>query len=194
MGSSCSRISLVDSTLRTNTPLLVTGATGYLASHIIKLLLQQGYKVRGTVRSLANKDKYQFLYDLIPEKKQNLELAEADLTDKASWGKAVEGIEYIFHVASPIPPYIPKDEMEIIRPAIDGTLNVLEAAVQKGAKKVVVTSSCLAIFVGNAGRVLTEDDWSKEEVIKGNPRVNYWQKELLGNSMKRTKIKLRWLL
>jgi len=153
-----------------NTPLLITGATGYLASHIIQILLQEGYKVRGTVRSLAKKDKNQFLYDLVPEKKDNLELVEADLTNKDSWPKVLEGVEYVFHVASPIYPSVPKDEMEIIRPAVDGTLNVLEAAVKAGAKKVVVTSSCLAIFVGNAGRVLTEDDWSKEEVIKGYPK------------------------
>ena len=60
-------------------PILVTGATGYVASHIIKQLLEQGHYVRGTVRSLKNKEKYQFLYDLVPEKKDNLEFAEADL-------------------------------------------------------------------------------------------------------------------
>jgi len=153
-----------------NTPLLVTGATGYLASHVIKLLLEQGYKVRGTVRSLAKKDKYQFLYDLVPAKKDNLELVEADLVDRASWSKAVEGCEYIFHIASPIPPYVPTDENELIKPAVEGTVNVLEAAVEKKAKKVVVTSSCLTIFVGNGGRVLTEADWSKEEYMHGYPK------------------------
>ena len=122
-----------------NIPVLVTGASGYIASHLIKILLERGHKVRGTVRSLSNRSKYEFLYRLAPEKNDNLTLVEADLTDRASWPAAVEGCEYIFHIASPIPPYVPKDENELIGPAVAGTVNVLEAAAEKGAKKVVVT-------------------------------------------------------
>jgi nucleoside-diphosphate-sugar epimerase len=151
-------------------PVLVTGATGYIASHLIKILLERGHKVRGTVRSLSNKSKYEFLYRLAPEKNDNLTLIEADLTDRASWSAAVEGVEYIFHVASPIPPYVPKDEMELIGPAVEGTVNVLEAAVEKGAKKVIVTSSCLSIFVGNEQKVCTEEDWSDEANCPAYPK------------------------
>ncbi len=155
----------------TNSPVLVTGASGYIASHLIKLLLEKGFKVRGSVRSVSNKAKYQFLYDLVPEKKDNLTLVEAELTNKESWLKAVEGCQYIFHVASPIPPSVPKDENDLIIPAVEGTLNVLEAAVQKGAKKVVVTSSCLSITVGLApGKIATEEDWSKEEFCPAYPK------------------------
>lgn len=145
-----------------SSPILVTGATGYLASHLIKLLLQKDYKVRGTIRSLANKDKYQFLYDLVPSKKDNLTLVEADLTTKSSWSAAIEGCQFIFHMASPLPSTAPKDENEVIVPAVEGTVNVLEAALAKGAKKVVVTSSCLSILVGNAQKVCTEEDWANE--------------------------------
>jgi len=145
---------------KSNSVILVTGATGYISAHCIKLLLEQGYKVRGSVRSLSNKDKYQYLYDLVPEKKANLSFVEAELTDPRAWLKAVEGCDYILHVASPIPPYIPKDENEVIKPAVEGTINVLEGAVEKGVKKVVITSTCLAIWIGNEDKVITEDDWS----------------------------------
>ena len=148
----------------TDSPVLVTGASGYIASHLIKILLERGFKVRGSVRSVSNQAKYQFLYDLVPEKKDNLTLVEAELTDKESWLKAVEGCQYIFHVASPIPPSVPKDETELIIPAVEGTLNVLEAAVQKGVKKVVVTSSCLTVMIGQPdGKLNNEEDWSSEE-------------------------------
>jgi nucleoside-diphosphate-sugar epimerase len=152
-------------------PILVTGASGYIASHLIKLLLEKGYKVRGTVRSLADKSKYDFLYNLVPEKKDNLEFFEADLTNKASWQKAVEGCEYIFHVASPFPAGAPKHEDELIIPAVEGTLNVLEAALDKEAKKVVITSSFAAISFGNESKkVLTDDDWSDEVKCPAYPK------------------------
>ncbi len=152
-------------------PILVTGASGYIASHLIKLLLERGYRVRGTVRSLANKTKNNFIYNLVPEKNDHLELVEANLTSKEDWKKAVEGCEYIFHVASPIPPSMPQDENELIIPAVEGTLNVLEAAIEKGTKKVVVTSSGTAIMFGGADRpIKNEDDWSDESKCPPYPK------------------------
>jgi len=151
-------------------PIFVSGATGYLAAHIIKLLLEQGHKVRGSVRSLLNTAKSQFLYDLVPEKKANLELVEAELTDSKSWISALSGCEYVLHVASPIPPYVPKDENEIIKPAVEGTLNVLNAALVNKCKKVVVTSSGLSIAAGNNGKLCTEDDWADLTKISHYPK------------------------
>lgn len=130
-------------------PILVTGASGYIASYCIKYLLERNLKVRGTVRSLNNKQKYEFLYKLCPEKNANLELFEADLTSREKWLEATKGCEYVLHIASPIPPGIPKHEDEIIIPAVEGTKNVLEASLANKVKKVVVTSSCLALFFGN---------------------------------------------
>lgn len=144
-------------------PILVSGATGFVASHVIKLLLEQGYKVRGTVRSLANKSKSDFLYTLAPEKNANLELVEADLLKPATWPAAAEGVDYILHVASPFPNDKPKDEMEVIRPAVEGTLNILEAAVEKGVKKVILTSSVVAIMYGHEDKISGPEDWSVEK-------------------------------
>lgn len=70
---------------------LVTGASGYIASHVIRELLQRGYKVIGTVRSLANQTKYAFLYEF-SHAKENLELREADLLDSNSWDAALNGV------------------------------------------------------------------------------------------------------
>jgi len=144
----------------TSKPILVTGATGFVASHCINLLLQRGYSVRGTVRSLANKEKYQFLYDLLPEQEHNLTLVEAELTSQKGWLEAVEGCDYILHVASPIPTGPPKTDDEIITRAVEGTMNVLNAALTKGCKRVVVTGSIVAISYGNKDKVMNENLWS----------------------------------
>jgi len=142
---------------------LVTGATGYVASFLIKILLEQDYKVRGTVRSLANKSSYDFLYNLVPEKNSNLELVEADLSNKASWGPATKGTPYVFHVASPIPQEgSPKTEEFYIKPAIEGTMNVLEAALENGVKKVVLTSTGGTIALRKGTRPWREEDWQEE--------------------------------
>lgn len=87
---------------------LVTGATGYIAAHVIRELLERGYEVFGTVRQLSNKDKYSFLYDL-PNAKDRLTIRQADLLDAQAWNAALEGIHSVIHVASPIPPGVPQD-------------------------------------------------------------------------------------
>jgi len=105
-------------------------------------------------------------------KKKNdlLSFVEADLQDENSWLAACDGVESILHIASPIPPHVPKDDMEIIKPAVEGTVNVLNAALKKGVKKVVVTSSCLALLFGNEGKTLTEDNWSNPDKCAGYPK------------------------
>jgi dihydroflavonol-4-reductase len=150
--------------------ILVTGASGYIASHCIKILLDQGFNVRGTVRSLARKEKYQFLYEVSPNSATQLTLVEAELENVESWRKAVEGCQYVLHVASPIPPYVPKDENEIIKPAVEGTINVLNASLESGVKKVVVTSSCLTLFFGNDGKCVSEEDWSDTNKCSHYPK------------------------
>jgi nucleoside-diphosphate-sugar epimerase len=165
---------------------LVTGASGYVASHCIKILLEQGHKVRGSVRSLANKHKYKFLYELVPEKNENLTLVEADLQDENSWVNAVDGCTYVLHVASPIPPYVPKDENEVIKPAVDGTVNVMNAAMAKGVKRIIVTSSCLTLLFGNEGQLLTEEHWAdpnkcpaaypKSKILAEKAAWDLWEK------------------
>ena len=151
---------------------LVTGATGYIATHVIQQLLLSGnYRVRGTVRSLKNEEKVKALKELVPDAKYPLDLCEADLQNKESWPPAVQGCKYVFHIASPFPSGAPKHPDDVIRPAVDGTINVLTACADSGSvKKVVLTSSIAAIscgFIGHPkqkqGHVYTEEDWSPPE-------------------------------
>ncbi|VDM96025.1 unnamed protein product [Onchocerca ochengi] len=121
---------------------LVTGASGYIALHCVQQLLENGYTVRGTVRSLQNSSKVNPLRDL-KYSSERLELVEADLECSDHWHRAVDGCTYILHIASPWP--IVADE-GIIKIARDGTLNVLKAAAKCGTiQKIILTSSTAAI-------------------------------------------------
>ena len=142
---------------------LVTGASGYVASHCIKKLLKNGeYRVKGTVRSLKNETVCEALNNLVPDAKFKLELVEAaDLLDERSWKNVVGGCTYVLHVASPCSLETPIHEDEFIKPAVDGTLNVLKACKEMGGvKRVVITSSIAAIYIGNLNKELDEGDWS----------------------------------
>ena len=148
---------------------LVTGASGYIATHCIKQLLEGGkYAVRGTVRSVQKEDKVRPLRELVASPAIPLELVEADLLKEETWSSAVEGCQYVLHVASPFVIESPRDEMELIRPAVEGTRNVLKACADAGVKRVVLTSSVAAISAGTDGirghgdEPYTEDDWTPE--------------------------------
>lgn len=149
---------------------LVTGASGFIATHTIKNLLIEGrFKVRGTVRNSSNEAKVAPLHKLVPDAARPLELVDADLTSEEAWKDAVRGCTYVIHLASPFPAPsdIPKNvETELIRPAVEGTLNVLKACAESGTvKRVVLASSIAAVssgLNGESGKVYTEDDWSEE--------------------------------
>lgn len=146
--------------------MLVTGAGGYVAGHCVRELLDHGYRVRGTVRSLADGRKTEHLRRMAAACGGTLELVEADLTADRGWDAAVAGCAFVLHVASPFPAAVPKDEAELVRPAVDGTLRVLRAAAAAGVGRVVLTSSVAAIAFGHAdgpGTVRTEADWSQVE-------------------------------
>ncbi|MFJ4656731.1 NAD-dependent epimerase/dehydratase family protein [Nocardia sp. NPDC088792] len=142
---------------------LVTGASGYLAGHVITELIDHGYRVRGTVRSLARTDAVAHL-------PAGVELVQADLTSDTGWEAAAAGCRYVVHTASPFPSSPPKDENDLIRPAVDGTRRVLRAAAAAGADRVVLTSSMAAIMFGNWNHVLTEQDWSDPGVAPAYPK------------------------
>ncbi|GIY24203.1 putative uncharacterized oxidoreductase YDR541C [Caerostris extrusa] len=143
---------------------LVTGASGFIALHIIQLLQREGYRVRGTVRNLKNDAKLRPLYNLCPEARYPLELVEADLTSDAGWEEAVKGCDYCLHVASPFPNAPPKSEDDLLIPAVEGTKRVLRACADAGTvKRIVLTSSISAVHgetSNQQGRIYCEDDWS----------------------------------
>jgi nucleoside-diphosphate-sugar epimerase len=150
---------------------LVTGASGFIASHIVKLLQEEGYRVRGTVRSLRDEKKVAPLRKLANNPKHELELVEADLNDERSWLDAVKDCTCVMHTASPVPNYVPNDEKEIIEPAVNGTLYVMRACVQKESKvrRVVLTSSIAAISgcECETDKLYTDADFGDENKSSG---------------------------
>jgi len=147
----------------TKTTVLVTGGTGFLGVHTILQLLQQGYEVRTTLRSLSKKDNIiKALEEGGITDFSKLTFFEADLTLDDNWGEAVKGCDYVLHVASPFPAQDPKDENELIIPARDGALRVLKAARDASVKRVVLTSSFAAVgySINVENHVFTEEDWT----------------------------------
>jgi len=146
---------------------LVTGGTGFIGIYCILQLLQEGYTVKTTLRSLKRKDE---VIDQLKEAGirsfENLSFVEADLTNDLNWNQAVESCTYVLHVASPFPAGEPKDANELIIPARDGALRVLKAARDAGVKRVVLTSSFAAIGYSKnpKGYTFTEEDWTDPEL------------------------------
>ena len=129
---------------------LLTGASGYIGKHIALQLLNQGYSVRASVRSLSKSDEVRgaVLPHLIDKTKldSRLTFVELDLEKDAGWDAALIDIDVLMHTASPFPIASPKDENELIRPAVDGTLRALKAAHNAGVHRVILTSSMAAIY------------------------------------------------
>jgi nucleoside-diphosphate-sugar epimerase len=150
---------------------LVTGGSGYLGSWCVIELLRRGYAVRTTVRDLAREPQVRAAIAPEVDPGQNLTVLAADLLDDAGWDEAARGCGYVLHVASPFPPVQPQDPDELIVPARDGTLRVLAAGLEAGAKRIVVTSSVAAVTGGPrpASGTLTEDDWSDPDNPKMTP-------------------------
>ena len=142
---------------------LVTGGSGFIGAHCILRLLEDGYRVRTTVRSLTREpDARGALKVGGAEPGDALAFFEADLTADAGWLEAVAGCDYVLHVASPFPLGAPKHEDDVIIPAREGALRVLRASRDAGVKRVVLTSSFAAIGYGHGEmtRPFTEEDWT----------------------------------
>lgn len=149
---------------------LVTGGSGYLGGWCLVELLRRGYRVRTTVRDLAREQEVRAALAPEVDTGDRLTFLAADLKDDAGWPQAVEGCDYVLHVASPFPPQQPKDPDELIVPAREGTLRVLAASLDAGVKRIVVTSSVAAITGGDKPRSgpLTEGNWSDPD----NPNLS----------------------
>jgi dihydroflavonol-4-reductase len=123
---------------------LVTGASGFIALHVVNQLLQDGWNVHATVRSLKNQAKIKPITDLGANASGRLELFEADLQKPGSFADAMKGCDVVFHVASPflVPEQVKNPLKQLIEPAIEGTHNVLATVNQTpSVQRVVLTSS-----------------------------------------------------
>lgn len=154
----------------------VTGAAGYLASWVVKLLLEQGHTVHGTVRSLQDSRKLAHLQRLSAEHPGRLVLFEADLLKAQGFDAAMEGCSAVVHTASPYRLGTSADpERELIAPAVEGTRHVLEAVNRTASvQRVVVTSSIVAMYGDSVelqarpGQALAETDVNRTSTAQSN--------------------------
>ncbi|CAI0401262.1 unnamed protein product [Linum tenue] len=152
----------------------VTGASGFLASWLIKRLLLAGYHVVGTIRDPGNEKKTEHLWKL-EGAKERLQLMKGDLMEEGSFDEAIMGCHGVFHTASPVlmPSHDPK--VEILEPAIKGTLNVLHSCKKNPLmRRVVLTSSSSTVRVRehfNPNHSIDESYWSSEELCE---RLQLW--------------------
>ncbi len=146
--------------------IVLTGASGFIAKHILLQLLGSGHRVRATIRSPARADEVRaaVLPHLDSEAGQRLEFATLDLNSDAGWGEALAGATTLVHTASPFPISQPKNPDDVIRPAVDGTLRALGAARDAGVNRVVLTSSMIAVINEAKGFPQDENDWCNPDL------------------------------
>lgn len=151
--------------MSTEPPVVVTGATGLIAKHIIGELLKRGHAVRGTLRRMEKADDVRRAATRLGCNPAGLSFAVANLDSDEGWDEAVAGSSIVLHTASPFPIAQPDNPDDVIRPARDGTLRVLKAAARARVKRVILTSSSVAIFYGRglpAGHIYSENDFTDE--------------------------------
>jgi nucleoside-diphosphate-sugar epimerase len=148
----------------------VTGASGYIGSHVVRVLLEAGHTVRATVRDVGDKKKTEHLKELPGA--ERLSLFAADLQDEKSFDEPFAGCEWICHMASSVRLSAKDPQSEIVDPAVEGTLNALRAAHRAGTvKRVLVTSSVAAVANSEerSNAMLSEKDWNQTASLKRSP-------------------------
>ena len=125
---------------------LLTGVSGYIGLHCAKTLLEKGYKLVGTVRNANKENEVKSSLNSASVSIKNLSFIHLDLNSDNGWDSALSNCDYVMHIASPFKVENPKNEMEMLGPAVDGTLRVLKAAKKNGVKRVVLTSSTVAML------------------------------------------------
>ena len=166
------------------TKVLLTGSSGYIGKHITLRLLTEGYEVLASVRNSGKADEVRAVmvthlpagFDLA----NKLSFVELDLESDSGWADAIKGVDVLIHSASPFPIASPKDENDLVRPAVEGTLRALKAAHGAGVKRVILTSSVAAIYGNDLPAGKTEFDetmWSDPNHMIG--RIAYTKSKTL---------------
>src|SRR3954451_20473188 len=154
---------------------LVTGGTGFLGGWCVAELLRRGHDVRTTVRDVAREPAVRATVERAGvETDGRLTVVAADLGADAGWAEAVAGCSRVLHVASPFPPEQPKDPDELIVPAREGALRVIDASLAAGVRRIVMTSSVAAVRHGrppSEDKPYNEDDWTDGNDTRRTPYV-----------------------
>lgn len=150
-----------------NGVVLVTGASGFIAKHVVRSLLAAGFSVRGSLRDLGREKEVR---DAVGsgagtngDRDQRLSFVPLDLAGDEGWSEALSGTDALVHTASPFPMDQPKDMQDLVGPAIEGTLRALRAADASGVRRAVITSSTAAVMYKSApsfGEMFDENDWT----------------------------------
>lgn len=141
---------------------LVTGSTGFIGLHCIHQLIEKGYSVNGTLRSKSREEEVRSSLKKANLSDANLSLYECDLMSDDGWEKAIDGCDYVLHIASPFINGLPDHEDDLIKPALTGTQRILKlSATNPQIKKIIITSSFAAVGdTFNGQTVFNESDWS----------------------------------
>ncbi|MDW6004081.1 NAD-dependent epimerase/dehydratase family protein [Vibrio mangrovi] len=157
-------------------PVLVTGATGYVAGWLVKRLLESGVTVHAAVRDPSDQEKLRYLNQIAKSAPGTIRYFQTDLLDEGSYAQAMEGCSIVFHTASPFRLQVSDPQRELLEPAIQGTRNVLmQANATSSVRRVVLTSSCAAIYGDNADLtqiehgIATEAIWNQSSSLSHNP-------------------------
>ncbi len=157
-------------------PVMVTGATGYVAGWLVKKLLDEGITVHAPVRDPNNKIKINHLQKLSDESGTEIKFFKADLLKKGSYEASMENCQVVFHTASPFTSKIKNPQKELIDPALKGTRNVLDSVNKSNTVKRVVLTSSVAAIVGDTKdiqdlpqKIATEKNWNVSSTLKHQP-------------------------
>lgn len=152
-------------------PVCITGATGYVGSHIVDAFLEAGIPVRAAVRSPDDPAKTAHLHAMAERHGTALSLHAADLGTAGSFDAAMAECEGLIHVAAVARLTAPDPQRQIVDPSVEGARNVLSAASKAGVRRVVLTSSVAAVgsYRASQDHALTEADWNDAATLKTDP-------------------------
>lgn len=165
-----------NSEIRTDQPVLVTGATGFVAGWLVKRLLDDGYLVHAAVRDPSDTEKLKYLDQVAAGAPGIIRYFKADLIADGTYADGMQDCSVVFHTASPFKLGVDDPQKQLVEPALLGTRNVLQQANRTDSvKRVVVTSSCAAIYGDNVdmqmteGGKFTEDNWNESSSLAHQP-------------------------
>ena len=160
----------------TNQPVLVTGATGFVAGWLVKRLLEKGYTVHAAVRDPSDTEKLRYLDQIAAAAPGSIRYFKSDLMADGTYADGMQDCSVVFHTASPFKLGVDDPQKQLVEPALLGTRNILlQANKTDSVKRVVVTSSCAAIYGDNAdmretrGGKFTEENWNESSSLEHQP-------------------------